>query len=779
MALLLGMAGVARAHAYLLRSDPPANSVVQTAPDRVQLWFTEPVEPRFSAVQVLDSGRQRVDLGDSHVLPDDATSIVVSLPPLENGTYTVAWKAVSSLDGHSTLGTFTLSIGVEAPAEEPAAPSEVSQELPFQISVRWIGYLASAALVGVFLFRVIVLASNGALPAQAGYALVASMLRLAWLAWAAVLVSAAEALVLQTVVASGGEMGPALRVALGQLLFGTRYGLVWLARLGLALALGLVLLWLNRGGATGPHRGLEKPAGLASPWGVGAIMGCGLLLTYSLISHSAAVSTLPVLAVAADWLHLMAVAAWVGGLFSLALSLPATIRPLAPAERSRALATIIPRFSSVALLSAGVLVVTGLYQTWLHVGSLGALVETLYGKSLVAKLAAVIPLLLLGAVNLLIVRPRLAAAASSSGHPRPTPSTSSSSRMERDVDGLSLHRRFYGTVRAEALIAMLVLLAAAALTSLPPARQTYERVLATRPLTMHARTQDLDLTLTIAPARPGYNTFTVLVRTVGDQPVDGAERVSIAFSYLDEALGTSVAVAQPDGGGRYSVRGTDVGVEGRWQVELLVRRRGQDDARAAFRFRVTADSATEEQPAPVAAPALPSLADLTTSLPGLLALGLALLGAGLLAYVRLTVGLGSLEGRMMAAASLVVIGLGIFLAVRVRPAGPMSAAAMRAMVNPYPPTQESLAIGEQVYRAQCELCHGRSGRGDGPAALTINPPPADFQVHLAAGHTDGELFFWVSDGVQGTAMPAFRDQLSEEERWHVINYIKTFAPADR
>ena len=47
---------------------------------------------------------------------------------------------------------------------------------------------------------------------------------------------------------------------------------------------------------------------------------------------------------------------------------------------------------------------------------------------------------------------------------------------------------------------------------------------------------------------------------------------------------------------------------------------------------------------------------------------------------------------------------------------------------------------------------------------------------MAAGHTDADLFYWLSEGVAGTAMPAFKDRLSVDERWHVINYLKTFAP---
>jgi mono/diheme cytochrome c family protein len=98
--------------------------------------------------------------------------------------------------------------------------------------------------------------------------------------------------------------------------------------------------------------------------------------------------------------------------------------------------------------------------------------------------------------------------------------------------------------------------------------------------------------------------------------------------------------------------------------------------------------------------------------------------------------------------------------------------------NPIPPTTESVAIGRQVYQAQCAACHGAQGRGDGPAAATLNPPPLDLTQHVGL-HTDGELHRWISDGVPGTAMPAFRDRLTPDERWHLINYLRTLAPVSR
>jgi mono/diheme cytochrome c family protein len=104
-----------------------------------------------------------------------------------------------------------------------------------------------------------------------------------------------------------------------------------------------------------------------------------------------------------------------------------------------------------------------------------------------------------------------------------------------------------------------------------------------------------------------------------------------------------------------------------------------------------------------------------------------------------------------------------------------------ARPNPIPPTPEVLAIGTRVYQTQCASCHGEDGHGDGPQAASLKRRPVDFWVHFGSGHThsDGRLFFWITDGMPGTEMPRFGDRLSESERWSVIDFVKTFAPVDR
>ncbi len=125
--------------------------------------------------------------------------------------------------------------------------------------------------------------------------------------------------------------------------------------------------------------------------------------------------------------------------------------------------------------------------------------------------------------------------------------------------------------------------------------------------------------------------------------------------------------------------------------------------------------------------------------------------------------------------------LGVALVISAMTSRLSAPQAIDARHNPFPPTAESLALGETIYRAHCQVCHGADGYGNGPAAAGLYPPPTDFVVHFASGHThtDGRLYYWITRGIAGTGMPAFASSLSEADRWHVINFLRTFTPTDR
>jgi mono/diheme cytochrome c family protein len=96
--------------------------------------------------------------------------------------------------------------------------------------------------------------------------------------------------------------------------------------------------------------------------------------------------------------------------------------------------------------------------------------------------------------------------------------------------------------------------------------------------------------------------------------------------------------------------------------------------------------------------------------------------------------------------------------------------------NPVPADAESIAAGRALYGQYCLACHGPAGKGDGPAARTMNPPPADLTQHGLPGvHPDGQLYEWIANGYPGSQMPAFGDVLGEEDHWNLVNYLRAMS----
>ncbi len=94
--------------------------------------------------------------------------------------------------------------------------------------------------------------------------------------------------------------------------------------------------------------------------------------------------------------------------------------------------------------------------------------------------------------------------------------------------------------------------------------------------------------------------------------------------------------------------------------------------------------------------------------------------------------------------------------------------------NPTPDTPATVVAGRALYEANCAICHGPRGLGDGPAAFTLNPRPVNLQLHVPQ-HAEGEVHYWISEGVVGTGMPAWKEQLSDEQRWQIVRYLQALA----
>jgi mono/diheme cytochrome c family protein len=93
------------------------------------------------------------------------------------------------------------------------------------------------------------------------------------------------------------------------------------------------------------------------------------------------------------------------------------------------------------------------------------------------------------------------------------------------------------------------------------------------------------------------------------------------------------------------------------------------------------------------------------------------------------------------------------------------------LANPIPDTVTSATAGQNLYLANCAACHGADARGGGPqAGTTAIRPPSLVSGHLNS-HTDGDIFYWISNGLPG-GMPAWATTLSETDRWNLVNYLR-------
>ncbi|MBT7832404.1 MAG: cytochrome c, partial [Chloroflexi bacterium] len=91
--------------------------------------------------------------------------------------------------------------------------------------------------------------------------------------------------------------------------------------------------------------------------------------------------------------------------------------------------------------------------------------------------------------------------------------------------------------------------------------------------------------------------------------------------------------------------------------------------------------------------------------------------------------------------------------------------------NPFPPTAESVALGAPVYATACAACHGVNGLGDGPSGAGLPKPPADLIIHVPL-HSDTILYEFIRDGIAPTGMPGQAGVLTEDEMWHLVNYLR-------
>jgi copper transport protein len=556
---VLALAGVgvlaspADAHALLERSYPAAGASLPRAPHVMLLYFTEAPEPSLSTVLLLDSSGQTVPgVGKPTPAPGNAQELRATLPPLTDGVYTVNWRTVSKVDGHVTGGSFAFGIGVLPSAGVSAAAnggSLGSAPSPAAVAGLWLLYwglalLAAAGITGPLVFR-------WRLPGQARIVIAAG-----WLAAAAGILT----MILSERAAAGVPFGE---------LFGAAPGRLLLVQAAAVAVCGLAAFDAAR-----------RPA--APRLVVLATAAAGALFVHALAGHAATQSPVRLLNVADQWLHMLAAGVWVGGLVWLLLGL----RNLDGAARAAA----VRRFSQLAFAAVAVIAVTGVLRAVPEVGSLGALVSTSFGITLLIKSSLFVALMGIAWRNRYRLVPKLAGPAPAApgvlspvggGAPADPPERGASTESRPAGAGApppggaavraigSLQR----SVRSEVALTAIVLVVAAVLSGLPPASFVEAAGHKTASASVTVTGSDFATTarvrLTVSPGTVGPNQFTVQVVGYDSGRPIPARSVRLEFSLpANPNVASSLNLART--GGTWTGQGTNLSIDGQWDIDVVV-----------------------------------------------------------------------------------------------------------------------------------------------------------------------------------------------------------------
>lgn len=595
--LVAGLSADAWAHAKLVRSAPGDGATLAEAPQEVRLWFDEDIAPAFSSARLLDASGRPVELAGVRTHPSDRKLLIVPVPALAAGIYSLLASTLSEADGHVSRTFLVFGVG-EVGDLSASVRTETETFPPFvEVALRWANFTLLSALIGAIVVLYLILrpvrATLGAEPPAAAALGLVERRILAWACGCAVatwLVGVGLLLVQAMTVAATPAEARSFPSVMWQVLGQTRGGAFWVARQGLLLALI---------GALSRAR-LAPAAVLLLP---------ALIVVQALTGHTAAVTPHLALAVVNDGLHLLAAGVWIGGLLALGVGL----WPLFRGDRSAVTAVAYAgwrRFSWLAAVSLGLLVATGLYNMSRQVASVDGLIGTVYGQALLVKIGLTLAVGACGLLNAMLLHPVVAAP------------LAWLLRRPRGWTPCSL-ARLPALVVTEAGLALLVLLAASVVTAAPPPRGPEFTVVPDDvPKALTQVVGDVVVTLSVKPNRPGQNVFTVFTASTRRPAPADIMRVIVRFSRQEIGGGPVSVIAQAVDRGRFQVGGSHLSLAGPWRVEVVIRRKGIADAVAGFDWVVAPPGSSR----PVVLSKAPLASSLTFAAAG--TLGAVLLVAG-------------------------------------------------------------------------------------------------------------------------------------------------------
>jgi len=523
--VLLCGGDVALAHANYVKSNPASDARLARSPAEIRITFSETPDPAGSDIAVLlqPTGERRNGVKVESA-GDEPNTLRAPVQDLAEGGYLVAWSTRSAVDGHETKGAFAFVVGnaplPSIPDIGPSAPPPSAIEL----LGRALTFAGIAVVLGAAFFLLFIRRPTTDVERRRERRLITA--------------------------------GGLLLIAGSAVLF-LAYGLGLPTRLAIFIGLRAVAGAVAIGAVFMPDRLLAAE----SRREVVAFAGIAAGLWATLVSHAAASGDVRYIAL--DFFHVIAISIWSGGVLAF---IYIGIRAV---NDDRGLGALTWRFSLTALVCVAVLVTTGTLQSLDRLVILEDLYETPYGIALLAKIAMLVALVGLGALNLFVWGPRLRR-------------------------GMAARTGLLRGVMTETALFAAVFVATSFLTALAPPR--YATAAA---FDETQRVDGVRVELLMPTTNPGRNRYVVRVHE-GLTPLTNAEKVALRYTMVEHDMGEQELVAAQRAPGEYVAEGSPTAMFGTWKVLAIVRIPGRLDVRALFTVPITNTGGQTAQVLPVA-----------------------------------------------------------------------------------------------------------------------------------------------------------------------------------
>jgi len=565
LAFLILVIGVpsAYAHPFLLDSEPSQAVNAPIGTTQIITKYSEAVEINFSELKVFDSNGNQIDNGDTAYYEGES-SLVITTPPLEDGTYTVTSKVLSKVDGHLVRAAIIFGVG-EAQVDVSLLESQDESETTFlpEAAARFPGIVGQTVVLGSAISAIAIWGTQRKHFGKENLTLInqtyhSKFSKITGAALVGVLVSNFVMIAVQTVRLETSPID----------VLGTTFGATWLIRMIITIILLGIWFWMERK----PHLTNKKHVPML-------IVSLALIFTTTMFGHGTASELVAPMIL--DYVHNLLASVWIGGVIFFSFVILPTLAKLDWMEKEKTVLAILPRYSGMVTIALGILIITGPTLLWFLESNVTSITNSTYGLLIFAKIFLALIMIGLGAYfQFKVQRPAVknlggAIGAGVFGFGEKPPDISKEGFEPPTIEALA-SKKLAKPLKASAIIGIILLGVVSLLvnSSLPAGEvQTADAQTATFGFSSVLFSEQAKFDVSVLPVGVGPNTISVIVSTIDGEPMSDISGLKIKVSNPQRNISpieistiqSSDEVTEFEGEATFGFAGT-------WQIEIEAQR---------------------------------------------------------------------------------------------------------------------------------------------------------------------------------------------------------------